>query len=87
MLSNKALIARCLKITQKVESNIASEANYVYILGKQKSLFLSSFKTVLPERSTLIWQKIGQNTKFQKIQMRHFWWFSNIVCLIAKLTL
>ena len=36
MLSNKALIAHCLKITQKVASNIASEASYVYILSGEK---------------------------------------------------
>ena len=28
--------ARCLKITEKVSFNIASEASYVYILGGQK---------------------------------------------------
>ena len=29
-------IARCLKITEKVSFNIASEASYVYILSGQK---------------------------------------------------
>ena len=29
-------VARCLKITEKVSFNIASEANYVYILSGQK---------------------------------------------------
>ena len=28
--------ARCLKITEKVSFNIASEASYVYILSEQK---------------------------------------------------
>ena len=29
-------VARCLKITEKVSFNIASEASYVYILSGQK---------------------------------------------------
>ena len=29
-------MARCLKITEKVSSNIASEASYVYFLSGQK---------------------------------------------------
>ena len=29
-------MARCLKITEKVSFNIASEASYVYILSGQK---------------------------------------------------
>ena len=28
--------ARCLKVTEKVSFNIASEASYVYILSRQK---------------------------------------------------
>ena len=42
--------ARCLKITEKVSFNIASEASYVYILSRRKFIknakngpFLSSF--------------------------------------------
>ena len=31
-----SLFARCLKITEKVSSNIASEASYAYILSGQK---------------------------------------------------
>ena len=30
---------RCLKITEKVSFNIASEASYVYILNGQKLIF------------------------------------------------
>ena len=53
---------RCLKITEKVSFNIASEASYVYILTGQKLIKkrwsnLSNFRkpeangqTVLPER-------------------------------------
>ena len=33
---NATAAARCLKITEKVSSNIASEASYVYILSGQK---------------------------------------------------
>ena len=77
---------RCLKITEKVSFNIASEASYVYILSGQKLIknakngpFLASFwkpeacgKTVLPDRLVLIWQKLVENAK---IQMRHFEYF------------
>ena len=34
--SSKNLKAQCLKITEKVSFNIASEANYVFILSGQK---------------------------------------------------
>mgnify|MGYP001363378883 CR=1 FL=1 len=30
------IVARCLKITEKVSFNIASEASYLYILSGQK---------------------------------------------------
>ena len=33
---NVSIVARCLKITEKVSFNIASEASYVYILSGQK---------------------------------------------------
>ena len=36
MHCNLRLVARCLKITEKVSFNIASEASYVYILSGQK---------------------------------------------------
>ena len=36
MVTSNDLIARCLKITEKVSFNIASEASYVYILSGQK---------------------------------------------------
>ena len=78
--------AQCLKITEKVSFNIASEASYVYILGGQKLIknakkcfILASFwkpevcgQTVLPDMSVLIGQKLVENAKIQKIQMRHF---------------
>ena len=57
---------QCFKIVQKVAFNIASEASNVYILRQ----------TLFPDRSLLIRQKSAKNAK---IQMRHFWRFSNIV--------
>ena len=35
---NHLTATRCLKITEKVSFNIASEASYVYILSGQKSI-------------------------------------------------
>ena len=37
-------VTRCLKITEKVSFNIASEASYVYILSKEK--FIKNAKMV-----------------------------------------
>ena len=69
---------RCLKITEKISFNIASEASYVYILGGQKfienainGVFWSISnpeacgKTVLPDRSTLIGQKLVEMPKLK----------------------
>ena len=70
---------RCLKITEKVSFNMASEASYVYILSGQKltkkcqkwSILASFWKpeacgqTVLPDRSVLIGQKLVENAKIQ----------------------
>ena len=67
----------CLKITEKVAYNIASEANYVYILSGQK--FIKNAKNghfwkpeacsqiVLPDRSILITQ-IGGNAKIKNLK-------------------
>ena len=65
--------------------NIASEASYVYILSGQKWIKndkngpLASFwkpeacdQAVLPDRSVLIGQKLVDNDKIQKNQMRYF---------------
>ena len=52
---------QCLKITEKVSFNIASEASYVYILGQ----------TVLPDMLVLKGQ-IVEKCQNSKIQMRHF---------------
>ena len=73
--------SRCLKITEKVSFNIASEASYVYLLSGQKLIknakkgsILASFwkpescgQTVLPDRSILIGQKMVENVKIQKL--------------------
>ena len=65
------LDARCLKITEKVSFNIASEASYVYILSVWQ-VFLKSEacdQTVLPDRSILIGrQKLVENAKVQKFK-------------------
>ena len=69
--------AQCLKITEKVSFNIASEASYVYNLNGQKFIknaqklsIVASFwksaacgQTVLPDRSVLIGQKLMENAK------------------------
>ena len=74
--------ARCLKITEKVSFNIASEASYVYILSGQKLIknaqkwcILASFwkpeacgQTVLPDRSVLISQKLVKNAKIENLK-------------------
>ena len=76
-------MSQCLKITEKVSFNIASEASYVYVLSGQKLIKnaqkwsnLASFwkpktfgQTELPDMSVLIGQKLVENAK---IQMRHF---------------
>ena len=63
---------QCLKITEKVSFNGASEASYDYIMSRQK--FIKNAKngpfkpetygeTVLPDRSILIGQKFIKNAK------------------------
>ena len=77
-----SITPRCLKITEKVSFNIASEASSVYILSGQKLIkkcqkwcLLASFwkpeacgQTVLPDRSVLIEQKLVENAKIQKFK-------------------
>ena len=71
---------RCLKITEKVSFNIASEASYYYILSQnaKKGQFWRVFENLKlavkqcyqsPDMSVLIGQKLMENAK---IQMRHF---------------
>ena len=56
LLISETVKAQCLKITEKVSLNIASEASYVYILSGQKC-----GQTVLPDRSIFIGQKLVKN--------------------------
>ena len=74
--------ARCLKITEKVSFNIASEASYIYILSGQKLIenaingpFWRVFRkpeacgqTVLPDRSILVGQKLVKNAKIERFK-------------------
>ena len=60
--------ARCLKITEKVSFNIASEASYVlsgqkFIKNTKKVYFGEVLKTVVPDRSLLKGQKLVENAK------------------------
>ena len=79
--------SQCMKITEKVAFNIASEASYVYILSKQKFIenaknypfwrVFENLKLVVkqcyqPDRSILVERKLVENAKIRKIQMRHF---------------
>ena len=52
-------VSRCLKITEKVSFNIASEAQYVYKFGEYLKKNEACGHTVLPDRSVLVGQKIG----------------------------
>ena len=82
----------CLKITEKVSFNIASEASYVYILSEQnliKSAKNGQFGEFL--KNWCLWSngvtrqvtfkrtKIDGKCQNSKIQMRHFKWFLNNV--------
>ena len=91
-------LARCLKITEKVSFNIASEASYVYILSGQKLIknakklsILASFwkleacgQTVLPDRSFLIGQKLVENAEIKKFKCDILSKFQ-IMCDVIKL--
>ena len=71
------MLPRCT-VFEKVSFNIASEASYVYILSGQKLikktknpqfwqvLRKACGKTVLPDRSLLIGQKLVENAKIEK---------------------
>ena len=95
-MGNGKQFSQCLKITEKVAFNSASEASYVYILSGQK--FINNVKngpfwrvlrkpeacgqTVLPDRSLVIGQKIGGKCQNLKFQMLHVRRFSKIVPII-----
>ena len=76
------ICTRCLKITEKVSFNIASEASYAHNLSGQKFIknakncsFCPVFgkseacgQTVLPDRSVLIGQKLVENAIILKFK-------------------
>ena len=80
--TNDGQLTQCLKITEKVSFNIASNASYVYILSGQKLIekcqkwsTLASFwkskacgQTVLPDRSILYGRKLMENLENAKIE-------------------
>ena len=89
-LGRAAQHTQCLKVTEKVAFNIASEASYVYILSRQKFMknapkwsILASFWK--PETCCVTRQvnfnrtKIGGMCQNLKTQIRHFGWFSYTV--------
>ena len=70
--------SQCLKITEKVSFNVASEASYIYILSGQKLIKNAKngpFWRVF-ENLKLAVKQCYQTGKCQK---RHFGWFSNTV--------
>ena len=85
-LYNNQESSRCLKITEKVSFNIASEASYVYILSGQKLIknakncpFWRGFckpeacgQTVLSDMSVLIGQKLVENAKSKEFKHLKF---------------
>ena len=84
---------QCLKITEKVSFNIAGEASYVYFLNGLKLIknvkngpFWRVFENLMlavqqcyQTGQFKIGQKLVDNVKIQKIEMRHFEKFSNNV--------
>ena len=89
-------MARCLKITEKVSFNIASEASYVYILSGQKLIknAKNGFwkpeacgQTVLPDRSILKGQKLVENAKIKNSNATFWVIFKHCAMMAAKLTL
>ena len=68
----KNTAALCLKITEKVSFNIASEASYVYILSGQKLIKNAKSGPFWRIFENLNRTKIGEKFQNSKIQMRHF---------------
>ena len=80
-----SVVSRCLKITEKVSFNIASEASYVYILSGQKLIKNAKnqpFWRVFENPKLAVKQcyqtgqfkrtKMDEKCQNVKIQMRHF---------------
>ena len=58
---------QCLKITEKVSFNSASEASYVYKISGLKFIKNThNGQKVLPDRSLLIGKKLVENAKIEK---------------------
>ena len=72
----------CLKITEKVSFNIASESSYVYILSGQKLIknakngpfwrVFENLKLAVKQSYQTGLSKIGGKCQNSKIQIRHF---------------
>ena len=76
--------AQCLKITEKVSFNIASEASYVYVFKSSwKMPKWRFFKTRNLQSNSVTRQanfnltKSGGKCQNWNTQLRHFGWFSN----------
>ena len=78
-------LAQCLKITEKVSFNIASEASYIYIWVDKSSLKMPKngpFVRVFENLKLAIkqcYQTGHKLVKNAKIEMRYFWWISNTI--------
>ena len=83
--------AQCLKITEKVSFNIASEASYLYILSGQKIVHFERAEacgqTVLPDTSIggkcqnvifkhCVWVRILQHLGLTSINLTELWKFT-----------
>ena len=89
-----ATFVHCLKITENISFNIASEASYVYDKSSLKMPKMVDFVEFLKTWSlrsnsvtrqvTFNRTKIGGKSQNWKIKMGHFWWFSNTVYLLRK---
>ena len=67
---------RCLKISKK---SLIQHCEW-----RMLRLYFERGQTVLPDRSILVGQKLAENAKILKFQMRHFEWFSNNVLVLVK---
>ena len=71
LCSRRQDVAQCLKITEKVSFNIASEASYVYNLCDQKFIEMPKIVNYLSGNTVLL-----QAPNFQTLaKMEHFWHF------------
>ena len=93
-LTKKTRVIQSLKITSHRVWNSQKNASFQHCNFRGQKLIKNAkngpfwrvfgyiklvVKTVLPDKSILIWQKLMENVKMSKIQKRHFGWFSNTV--------